>query len=213
MSRIEEHPVLTFRKGRKVTFRFNGQEIEGYEGESVAAALHAAGVRKLHESEVKHRPRGLFCAIGNCSSCLMRVDGRDNVRICVEPLREGMTVEEAFDRAIEEGKEWRFPGGMDTAHEERLQREIPVIKSMGYMDYHLIVKDFLEYGRIIGAAPAEKLTEAPLTIDEAAEWVKVNGWSDGFSIGPGRGSAAVQPSAQFSAARARRMAWFRSGRS
>ena len=107
MSRIEEHPVLTFRKGKKVTFLYNGREMEGYEGESVAAALHAAGVRKLHESEVKHRPRGLFCAIGNCSSCLMRVDGRDNVRICVEPLREGMKVEEQNRKAVPDPE--RFP--------------------------------------------------------------------------------------------------------
>ena len=100
MSRIEKHPVLTFRKGRKVTFRFNGREIEGYEGESVAAALHAAGVRKLHESEVKHRPRGLFCAIGNCSSCRMTVDGEPNVRICVTKVRAGMTVEEQNGKGV-----------------------------------------------------------------------------------------------------------------
>lgn len=93
MGRIENHPILDFQKGKKVKFTYDGQTVEGFEGESVAAALHAAGVRKLHDSEIKHRPRGLFCAIGNCSSCLMRVDGRDNVRICVEPLKEGMSVE------------------------------------------------------------------------------------------------------------------------
>ena len=125
MSRIEEHPVLTFRKGRKVTFRFNGQEIEGYEGESVAAALHAAGVRKLHESEVKHRPRGLFCAIGNCSSCLMRVDGRDNVRICVEPLREGMTVEEQNRKAVMDPE--RFPRAGELRKQEEAVTDVLVI--------------------------------------------------------------------------------------
>ena len=125
MSRIEEHPVLTFRKGRKVTFRFNGREIEGYEGESVAAALHAAGVRKLHESEVKHRPRGLFCAIGNCSSCLMRVDGRDNVRICVEPLREGMTVEEQNRKAVMDPE--RFPRAGELRKQEEAVTDVLVI--------------------------------------------------------------------------------------
>ncbi|WP_071427304.1 FAD-dependent oxidoreductase [Merdimmobilis hominis] len=93
MNRMEQHPILTFDKGRKVTFTFEGKTLEGYEGESVAAALHANGVRVLHESEVKHRPRGLFCAIGNCSSCMMKVDGVPNVRTCVEPLREGLRVE------------------------------------------------------------------------------------------------------------------------
>ena len=93
MARISEHPILEFEKGREVTFTFEGQKLKGYEGETIAAALHAAGIRSLHETEKKHRHRGLFCAIGNCSSCLMKVNGIPNVRVCVEPLREGITVE------------------------------------------------------------------------------------------------------------------------
>ena len=63
-----------------------------------------------------------------------------------------MNVEEIFDREIEEGIRRRFPEGMDNAHKERLAREVPVIKEMGYVDYHLIVKDFLEYGRLLEVA-------------------------------------------------------------
>jgi len=91
--RIEDHPILTFPQGKKVTFCFDGKEIEGYEGETIAAALHNAGVRVLRESPRLHRPRGFYCAIGNCSSCLMTVDGKPNVRVCVEELKEGMKVE------------------------------------------------------------------------------------------------------------------------
>ena len=72
---------------------FDGKKVEGLSGEPIAAALHAAGVRSLRHSSRFHRPRGLFCAIGNCSSCLMTVDGVPNVRVCVEPLRAGMQVE------------------------------------------------------------------------------------------------------------------------
>lgn len=90
--RIENHPILEFKKGRKVSFTFDGKEMEGYEGEPIAAALHDAGVMVLSRSLRYDRPRGFFCAIGHCSSCLMEVDGRPNVRVCVEPLREGMTV-------------------------------------------------------------------------------------------------------------------------
>lgn len=92
--RLVKHPVLDFQRGRKISFIFNGQTIEGYEGETIAAALHAAGIRKLSESQSFHRPRGLFCAIGNCSSCLMKVDGLPNVKICVTQIKEGMIVEE-----------------------------------------------------------------------------------------------------------------------
>ncbi len=92
-SRIENHPILEFSGQKRVTFYFEGKELEGIEGEPVAAALHAAGVKVLRHSAEMDRPRGFFCAIGNCSACLMRVNDRPNVRTCTEPLREGMRVE------------------------------------------------------------------------------------------------------------------------
>lgn len=91
--RINNHPILKFNKGRKVEFTFNGEKLSGCEGEPIAAALHAAGVRVLSHSLKHDRPRGFWCAIGNCSSCNMRVDGIPNVRTCVEPLRGDMIVE------------------------------------------------------------------------------------------------------------------------
>src|SRR5215467_625865 len=91
--RIENHPILSFEKVNKVKFTFDGKECFGYENETVAAALHAQGLRVLSHSAEKKRPRGLYCAIGNCSSCMMVVDGESNVRVCLEPLKEGMVVE------------------------------------------------------------------------------------------------------------------------
>jgi predicted molibdopterin-dependent oxidoreductase YjgC len=91
--RITEHPIVQFNRGLKVKFTFDGRELEGYEGEPIAAALHAAGVKILGHSPRRHRPRGFYCAIGNCSSCLMVVNGEPNVRVCVEKLQEGMIVE------------------------------------------------------------------------------------------------------------------------
>lgn len=88
--RIEKHPVLEYEHGPMVQFTFEGKTLEGFEGEPIAAALHANGVRELREHH--GRPRGFFCAIGNCSSCLMEVDGVPNVRVCVEPLKSGMVV-------------------------------------------------------------------------------------------------------------------------
>ncbi len=98
--RIEKHPILTWDKGKKVKFTFEGQELEGYETETIAAALHANGIRVLRESEEMHRPRGLYCAIGNCSSCLMVVDGIPNVRVCVVKLREGMDVRKQLGKGV-----------------------------------------------------------------------------------------------------------------
>ena len=90
--RIEKHPVLEFNKGREVEFYYDDQPIKGYEGETIAAALHAAGVKVLSHSLKDKRPRGFYCAIGNCSSCLMEVNSVPNIRICTEPLEEGMQV-------------------------------------------------------------------------------------------------------------------------
>jgi len=58
--RIKRHPILEFREGRIVRFTFDGKELEGYEGEPIACALHAAGVRVLRESPELKRPRGFF---------------------------------------------------------------------------------------------------------------------------------------------------------
>ncbi|MDR3589377.1 MAG: (2Fe-2S)-binding protein [Negativicutes bacterium] len=91
--RITNHPILSFPEREKVVFTFDGKTLEGFSGEPIVAALHAAGVRVLRHSLRHKRPRGLFCAIGNCSSCLMTVDGVPNVRVCTEPLRAGMKVE------------------------------------------------------------------------------------------------------------------------
>ena len=91
--RITNHPILAFPEREKVVFTFDAEKLEGFSGEPIVAALHAAGVRVLRHSLRHKRPRGLFCAIGNCSSCLMTVDGVPNVRVCTEPLQAGMKVE------------------------------------------------------------------------------------------------------------------------
>lgn len=93
MELVTEHPILEYRHGREVSFCFDGRELRGYEGEPIAMALHAGGVRIYRVTPEMKRPRGFFCAIGKCSSCFMTVDGVPNVRTCVTPLEAGMRVE------------------------------------------------------------------------------------------------------------------------
>lgn len=90
--RIQEHPILNLKRGALISFTYNGLQLEGYEGETIAAALHAAGIKTLSRSHENHRARGFFCAIGNCSSCLMEVNGKPSIRVCVEPLKDGMVI-------------------------------------------------------------------------------------------------------------------------
>ena len=94
MSRIAEHPILGApEKGRLVTFTYDGRPMQGYEGEPIAMALKAAGVMVHRYTAKRHEPRGILCAIGRCTDCVMVVDGKPNVRTCMTPLREGMTVQ------------------------------------------------------------------------------------------------------------------------
>ncbi|MBQ1881197.1 MAG: (2Fe-2S)-binding protein [Lachnospiraceae bacterium] len=104
--RIAEHPILgVHEKGKKVRFIFDGKEMEGYEGEPIAAALSAAGVKIHRYTQKGHKPRGIFCAIGRCTDCVMIVDGVPNVRTCITPLREGLNVQTQYgvsDKPFEE---------------------------------------------------------------------------------------------------------------
>ena len=43
--RIYEHPIIDFRRGRKITFYYDDMVVEAYEGECILAALYAIGVR------------------------------------------------------------------------------------------------------------------------------------------------------------------------
>ncbi|MFO7675634.1 MAG: (2Fe-2S)-binding protein [bacterium] len=97
-ARIESHPVLSFERGPRVRFWFEGRPLYGHEGETIAAALVAAGVKVFRRTDKLHRPRGFYCAVGKCSSCLMVVDGRPNTMVCTEPLREGVRVERQAGR-------------------------------------------------------------------------------------------------------------------
>lgn len=78
--------------GSAVTFRFEGKPIEAFEGESLARALFRSGIRTLSHSVKFRRPRGIFCARGRCTGCLVDVDGTPGVKACVARVRPGMEV-------------------------------------------------------------------------------------------------------------------------
>lgn len=80
-------------RGPGVEIFVDGQPIQAFEGESVAAALLASGRRTLRNTARLQEPRGMYCGIGVCFDCVMTVDGRPNVRACQSPVRAGMQIE------------------------------------------------------------------------------------------------------------------------
>lgn len=92
MNRILSHPIIDVKPRKKIRFIFEGSEVEGLEGDTIASALIALGVTTMAYSIKKQRPRGFYCAIGNCASCEMNVNGHTHVRTCITPLEENMVV-------------------------------------------------------------------------------------------------------------------------
>ena len=90
--RLPPRPSQVTSPSQRVSFTFEGKRIEGVQGDTVGSALYASGVRTFTRSFKYHRSRGLLCVSGSCPNCLMNVDGVPNVRTCMEPLREGMSV-------------------------------------------------------------------------------------------------------------------------
>jgi sarcosine oxidase, subunit alpha len=91
--RLPPQPGEPLQRDRSVTFQFEGKPVTGFLGDSIGSALFGAGQRVFSRSFKYHRPRGLLCCRGQCPNCMMTVDGVPNVRVCVEPVREGVRVE------------------------------------------------------------------------------------------------------------------------
>ncbi|HOK80504.1 MAG TPA: (2Fe-2S)-binding protein [bacterium] len=92
--RIYDHPVLgKMPERKKVSIYLNNKKLIAYEGETVAAALYANGIRALRKTEKFKQPRGIFCAIGRCTDCVMTINGVPDVRTCITPVKNKMKIE------------------------------------------------------------------------------------------------------------------------
>ncbi len=93
MSRLPQQPGERIQRQKLVRFKFDGRQVEAYEGDTIGSALYASGRRIFSRSFKYHRPRGLMCCAGQCPNCIVSVDGAPGARACTEQVREGMKVE------------------------------------------------------------------------------------------------------------------------
>lgn len=75
-----------------MTLQVDGAPVTAHAGESVAAALLAAGIKRLGRSPRADAPRGAFCYMGVCQECLIRIGGVP-AQACITPVRDGMVIQ------------------------------------------------------------------------------------------------------------------------
>ncbi len=80
-------------KASTLVLKVDGREIRACAGDTVAAALLAAGIKHTRTSPVSGTPRAPYCMMGVCFECLMTIDGVGSRQACLVPVRDGMTVE------------------------------------------------------------------------------------------------------------------------
>ncbi|MEA2800454.1 MAG: hypothetical protein QOE49_549 [Rhodospirillaceae bacterium] len=79
--------------GAPVAITVDGKAIGARAGDTVAAALLAAGIDHCRSTPVTGAPRAPYCLMGVCFDCLVTIDGVGSRQGCLVLVREGMAVE------------------------------------------------------------------------------------------------------------------------
>jgi len=90
------HRLGTHRHGSPVEFTYNGRQLHGVEGDTVASALLANGIRVVSRSFKFHRPRGIYSAGFEEPNALVRLHSGasaiPSARATLIPLTPGLEV-------------------------------------------------------------------------------------------------------------------------
>lgn len=89
--RLDGRPTLTIF--------LDGAPVPAVAGETVAAALLAAGLDHARTTPATGSPRAPYCMMGVCFECLMEIDGAANRQACMVPVKAGMRVRRQLGRA------------------------------------------------------------------------------------------------------------------
>jgi sarcosine oxidase subunit alpha len=108
-----ELPTARIDSSRQIAFKYRGKTFHGIEGDTVATALYANGVRVFSRSLKYHRPRGIYSLDGESGNCLMQVNGMPNVHAEQTLLKDNMHVE---PQNVLGTPEWDLLGILDQFH-------------------------------------------------------------------------------------------------
>jgi NADH dehydrogenase/NADH:ubiquinone oxidoreductase subunit G len=94
--RVDHHVT----RGAPMTLLVDGREITAHEGETIATAMLAAGLRGFRRDS-RGGWRAPYCNMGACHECLVRVrdpaepagTGASWTRACMAPARPGLVIQ------------------------------------------------------------------------------------------------------------------------
>jgi predicted molibdopterin-dependent oxidoreductase YjgC len=90
---MDDLRIGKIKRNEQIKITVNGSEITAYKGETLLAALMAAGFKQTKKSPLKKQPRGALCGMGVCFECIVTVNGEPNIRSCMTEVENNMTVE------------------------------------------------------------------------------------------------------------------------
>ena len=89
--------------GEGINLTVDGNPLHAHRGQTIAAALIASGRRIFRRTRVNGKARGLYCGMGVCYDCIVRVDG-ETERACMRHVEEGMQIELPSQFGTDEAK-------------------------------------------------------------------------------------------------------------
>ena len=92
INRLPAPAGLLVNRDQTRTFRFEGQLVDGFAGDTIASALAANDIWMLSRSFKYRRPRGVLTMAGQDANTLVQLPGRPNVPADVEPVQDALDV-------------------------------------------------------------------------------------------------------------------------
>jgi NADPH-dependent 2,4-dienoyl-CoA reductase/sulfur reductase-like enzyme/ferredoxin len=89
--RIQNHPILEIPEEETIEFYWMNKSLQARAGEMISTALIANGIDIFGYHPKDGSPLGLFCANGQCSQCMVLVDGKP-IKSCMTKVSPGMSV-------------------------------------------------------------------------------------------------------------------------
>ncbi len=98
---VHDLRISSVVRGRQIRLKVDGKSVKAFEGETVHAALTAAGIRRLKNSKSNllklnhselNRARGVFCGMGICYECLVTINHIPDQRACMTLVKDQMEI-------------------------------------------------------------------------------------------------------------------------